>query len=161
MSGWVCPVHFAARPEKETDPTGWLNGLLEEIAGLSSWCELGKEKRGRTTVGLSGLDIEPAVRFIVSFLDSRPMENPRSDLDIGSTIKFACDDLRAYYSEAAVSQPGSPTGHEIAEWFWGQTLAAKMLLCLRPVLVASKDKSVQATGMRGVIPYDQMYRLEK
>jgi hypothetical protein len=84
-----------SRPSEDiADPSGYFAPLLEEMINLRVWYDLGKEKRGRTTVGVSGMEPETAARFVVSFLSDAPMENPRSDLSVPDALKLALARLR-------------------------------------------------------------------
>jgi hypothetical protein len=159
MEGWVCPVPMGLLSEEAPDPTGYLNGVLNEMNNLRDWYDLGKEKRGRTTVGVSGIEVEDAARFIVSFLDDAPMENPRSDLSVPDALKLALEDLRAYYFESAISQPGNASAREVAEWFWDETAAGKLFMALEPVLTASGDEKLHLLGERLLIPRAQFHKM--
>ena len=159
-SGWACPVDLRPRPQPLDDPTGHLTALLGEMRMLGKWYDLGREKRGRSTVGVSGLKPEQAARHIVSYLAGQPEENPRPGTPPATLLKLACEDLRAFYTEAAVSQPGSPTPQEVSEWFWGQTQAGWLFLALPAVLARIPDKATQMVGERMVVPYAQRHRLK-
>ena len=52
------------------------DALKREVRELRSWYDLALKKRGRTTVGVSGLNMEELVDFIGAFLDGIP-KNPR------------------------------------------------------------------------------------
>ncbi|MBT3435603.1 MAG: hypothetical protein HN435_17040 [Nitrospinaceae bacterium] len=158
LESWVCPVPMS-RPAEDADSTGYLDGLLEEMANLRTWYDLGKEKRGRTTVGVSGMEVEVAARFIVSFLSDSPMENPRADLSAPDVFKLALEDLRAYYFESAVSQPGNPGAREVAEWFWDETSAGNVFMALEPVLAASEDKIFRLLAERMLVPRAQFHKM--
>lgn len=158
-SGWVCPVDLSPKPKQLDDPTGHLNALLGEMRRLGQWYDLGRERHGRSTVGVSGLSPEQAARHIVSYLAEQPEGNTRPDLPPAATLKLACEDLRAFYTESAVSQPGNPTSREVSEWFWGQTQAGRLFLALPAVLARNQDKAIKMVGERMVVPYAQRHRL--
>ncbi len=158
MESWVCPVPMS-RPAEGADSTGYLAGLLEEMANLRTWYDLGKEKRGRTTVGVSGMEIEVAAKFIVSFLGDSPVENPRAELSVTDALKLSLEDLRAYYFESAVSQPGNPGAREVAEWFWDETSAGKIFMALEPILAASEDKTLRFLAERMLVPRAQFHKM--
>ncbi len=156
---WVCRVPMSRPAEAASDPTGYLGGVLSEMNNLGVWYDLGKEKRGRTTVGVSGIEVEAAARFIVSFLGDAPVENPRPDLSVFDALKLALEDLRAYYFESAVSQPGNASAGQVAEWFWDETSAGKLFMALEPVLAGSDDKKLRFLAERMLIPRRQFHKM--
>lgn len=160
-SGWVCPVDFSPKPRELEDPTGRLNALLEEMRRLGQWYDLGREKRGRSTASVSGLKPEEAAAYIASFLNGAPAPNPQPGLAPPAALKLAVEDLRAFYTESAVSQPGNPTPREVSDWFWGRTQGGRLLLDLRPALAASEDPALQQLADRAIVPYHQRHRLKK
>lgn len=153
--GMICTVSFAP-PDEDDDTTG--RALEREIGQLDPWFRLGLERRGRTTVGASGLEIETIARFIASFIDDTPMDNPRADLETGETLKLACEDLRAYYFEAAAVQPGQSglPSTALVDWFWNETAAGQALWALRPICLASDDKMMRAMGRYILVPRSQL-----
>ena len=65
---------------------------------------------------------------------SRPMQgaarktSPRDGVAFSRILKYALDDLLAWYREAATAQPGeTPSGGALAAWFWGETRASRLL----------------------------------
>ena len=58
-------------------------------------------------------------------------------------LVFACDDLRAYYLEAASAQPDQAAGVEIVDWFWDETAAARVLWALRSLCRDSTDPAMR------------------
>src|SRR5437868_10341009 len=60
---FACPVSF---PDKPAD--GDAAAMQREIAELSTWHELTKSRRGRTTFGVSGLTPSAAVRWLSDFM---------------------------------------------------------------------------------------------
>ncbi len=159
VEAWVCPVPMSRPAGEADDPTGYLSGVLDEMENLRTWYDLGKEKRGRTTVGVSGMELETAARFIVSFLGDSPMENPRTDISVPDALKLALEDLRAYYFESAISQPGDASAGEVAEWFWDETSAGKLFMALEPVLTGSEDKMLRFLAERMLVPRTQFHKM--
>ena len=150
--GWACPIPLAPLPAAEEDGLG--AALKHEITLLQPWYDLSVEKRGRTTVGASGLEIVAVGDFIAAFLNGGAPECPRDDLTIGETLKLAVEDLRAYYFESAAAQPGraQASGTDVREWFWKETVASKAFWALRPICAASDDSMMQAMANYILIP---------
>ncbi len=146
--GFACPVSFAA---EQTQNEGLAGAVRNEVAQLSSWYELALRRRGRTTVGVFGKSVDVAVGHVVSYLDGQP-EAPPSGMTAGTAVKRACDDIKAYYCEAAAAQPGNLSSRAIEQWFWGETAAARALLVIRDLCLASDDASLKPLGKLSLIP---------
>ena len=150
---WACPVNLT-RKETDLSTTAAMRAAVKkEMVELRSWYDLALKKQQRTTVGVSGLDMEQVVEFIGAFLDGIP-ENPRQDIAIDYSLNFAVDDLKSYYYEAAAAQPGdpAPTSSDLDGWFWEQTAAAKVLFAIKDRCLASEDKMLQLVGKLLLIP---------
>ena len=155
MEGLACPVPMS-RPLEHEDEDDLAMGLECELAQLDPWYDLSVEIRGRTTVGASGLDIREVARYVLAILDDPKTESPRPGLTRGDALKLACEDLRAYYMEAATAQPGGSTADERDEWFWNETAAGKAFLALKPICAASDDKMMRAMGNYILVPRAQL-----
>lgn len=60
MEGFACPVNFAKPSSTEHESTDPEEVLLAEMARLQPWYDLAQRRRGRTTVGLSGIPVRQA-----------------------------------------------------------------------------------------------------
>lgn len=150
----VCPVSLPTPP---TDDSPMQAALIEEIARLAPWYQLAVETRGRTTVGVSGLDIEAAARFAAGLLDDE-VENPKTELPLAESLKLACEDLKAYYMEAVTAQPGRTSSRAVSDWFWGETAAGTLFLKLQAVCAGHPDKGMRVLGRNFFVPRDQAHR---
>jgi hypothetical protein len=157
---WACPVNLSIEKANLSNTEQLREAFKREIILLRSWYDLAVKKRGRTTVGVSGLNLDVIGDFISTFLENRIPENPRRDLPLGLVLKLAVDDLKAYYFEAVTAQPGqgSPGSDRLADWFWGETVAAKALLTVKQSCLNSNDAMLQAVGTRLLIPMIQAHR---
>jgi len=142
FSGWACPINLA--------PTA-VDSLAAEIDRLATWHDRAVAAQGRTTVGVSGLDM-PAAGALVS-------EALNGTLPPAQELKEAIDDLRAYYLEAASAfpDPGSPATRK--KWLWEETKLAKAMLALQPRLAASDDQQHKILGNLTLIPASERHRL--
>ena len=150
--GFACPVNLS-RPKP--DPNGGRDvtrQLLDELAQLLPWHDLAVKRFGRSTVGISGLAIEDAVRYATAHLGETPPSSYDTQISVAEALKRACDDLKAFYYEAAAAQPGNPVGDEIQKWFWRQTTAGKLLLDLQEVCRKSADQGMQMLGRSLLVP---------
>jgi hypothetical protein len=150
----ACPVPYS-QTEDETAGTESLEAAFRrEIASLRPWYDMAVSKRKRTTVGLSGLQLEVLGSFIYAAAKGREPENPRKDLALSYMVKFAAEDLKAYYIEAITAQPGQEgaSGQKLQDWFWDETKAGEVLLELKQVCEASPDKLMNTIGHHFMVP---------
>ncbi len=157
MTGWSCPINLSDESPDPTDKQKLRAAFKREINRMQSWYDLALKRRGRTTFGLSGLAPEAVADFIGGFLDGAIPENPREDLPLAFALKLAVDDLKSYYFEAAEGEPGesTPGSAELSDWFWKQTVAARVLRAVKESCQSSDDQMLQITGTRLIIPVDQ------
>ena len=145
MTGWVCPVAF---PKPETEQS-LAEDLRRELQELRTWYDMGLERRGRTTVGGSGLGLEEVAHLLVALAEGATPANPRPELKLGETVRLAAEDLKAFYQEAATAQPGDSSAEALKVWFWGGTRAAEVLKRAYANGKRSTDQSLRS--MAGVL----------
>jgi hypothetical protein len=143
FEGWACPINLAPAQ---------MDSLAVEIDRLATWYDRAVATRGRTTVGVSGLDMRAAGALVTQALNGALPE--------AHALKQATDDLRAYYLEAssAFPEPGSAVARK--KWFWDETRLANALLALQPKLAASADQQHKILGNLTLIPAMERYRLK-
>ncbi|MBC8241612.1 MAG: hypothetical protein H8E30_14210 [Alphaproteobacteria bacterium] len=160
--GWFCPINLPPPPADMQAGGGFRAAMEAEIGGLTTWYDIALRERGRTTMGLSGMTIGEITAFICGFLDGEVPQNPNSGQSLGQSLKFAVEDLKAFYREAASAQPGQNTGKEMNDWFYGGTAAGKALYALWPIadkLAVDLDDSFMKTFANLLlIPAAQKYR---
>ena len=154
IEGMACPVSF----ERAVDAGDLGAALAREIDELAPWHDLAEKRRARTTTGLSGLPMDKAAQFVASYLNSAPAPN-LDGMSAGETLKIVCDDVRAYYYEAAAARPGNPDAEAILHWFWHDTAAGRAFLALQKICLASGDKSLQVLGGNSLVPRAIMHTL--
>lgn len=142
FSGWACPINLA--PSQ-------VDSLDAEIERLATWHDQAVVAQGRTTVGVSGLDMPTAGRLVTQALNDY--------LAPAQALKEAIDDLRAYYLEAASAFPGAGTPAARKKWFWEETKLAEALLALQPKLAASDDQQHKILANLTLIPASERHRL--
>jgi hypothetical protein len=138
----ACPVDFGDDND-ETDSDSLQNAFLREFVSMRSWYDMAVKKRQRTTVGISGIDLDFLGEFIYLCASGEKPENPGSEIEYASTLKLAVDDLRAYYSEGITAQPGQEevSIRSFNDWFWNETEAGKVLLVLLDTVEKSSDEN--------------------
>jgi hypothetical protein len=150
----ACPVNFARADEDLSETEKLCAAFKKEMVSMRPWYDMAIKKRGRTTVGVSGLDLDTIADFICSFLEGSVPENLRDDISLPFTLNLVTDDLKAYYYESITAQPGqeSPSSKVLFDWFWGETLAAQALLAIREASSKSKDGLMKLVGKGLIIP---------
>ena len=146
---FACPVSFAPAQTGVDDPAA---AMRREIAQLAPWYELALKRRGRTSVGVSGLGMNEAAAFAASYAGDTPAAPYAADLSPGVALKRVCDDLKAYHYEAVAAQPGNLSPKEIDRWFWFETATAKVFLAIRDACLKSDDKSLEPLGRLTLVP---------
>lgn len=155
MEGWVCPMPVRPAATTADDPAAT---VLAEIASLRQWQDLFQERRGRTTVGVCPMSLEDIGRYLATMLADGEPGPTDGDLTPARILKLGSEDLKAFYSEAAIAIPGNKGSAEIADWFWGETEAGRTLLGLKPICIDSDDKKLQAVGKIVLVPRNQAHR---
>jgi hypothetical protein len=157
--GAACPVNFSRPPPTGEGQHALAHALAQEIAQLQPWHDLALRRRGGGTSGLSGLTPEAAGAFIVAFLGAREPQNYRPEQALGLSLKHACDDLRAFYEEAATAQPGELSAEELENWYYFGTVAGEVLRELRRVCVNSDDKSIRLFAELTLLPRGVVHKV--
>jgi hypothetical protein len=142
FSGWACPINLAPAQ---------VDSLAAEIERLATWYDRAVAMQGRTTVGVSGLDMPSAGALVTKALDGA--------LPAAQALKEAIDDLRAYYLEAASAFPDPGTSATRKKWFWDETRLARAMLALQPKLAASEDQQHKILANLTMIPATERHRL--
>lgn len=146
-AGQVCPIRYA--DDRENADIG--TAFLREVEALQPWHDLARERRGRTTVGLSGLSASSAAAVVASFLEGSAV-SCFDGLSAGATLKLVCEDLRAYYYEAAAARPGTPDADAIQNWFWRDTAAGQVFLDIYRSCLGHPDKSLKMLCATSLVP---------
>ncbi len=151
-----CPVNYSDYYKEVDEADSRQKAFNTEIAGMRSWYDMAVSKRNRTTVGVSGIDIEKLGDFLYSFVKGGQPENPRDDISLAYTLKFAVEDLKSYYVEGITAQPGQAgvSSQKLSDWFWDETVAGKVLLDVKKVCEKSEDRMMSMIGSHFLVPGD-------
>lgn len=149
---WACPVSFA--PPKVDAPQTFKARLEAELVQMKPWHEAWKRRKGTSSVGAAGIDIETLAAFIGAFADGEDVTAPVPGADAANGLKLALNDLMTFYQEAANAQPGAAGGsRQVSDWFWSETVAGETLLQARKVGMTSDDKRLAAVAGRLILPH--------
>ena len=153
---WACPIDLGAPATDATEAEKLQAAFTGEVAKMRSWYDLAVKERGRTTTGTSGLEPEAAAAFVAAFLDQGVPANPVDETPPALLLKLAAEDVKAYYFEAVTAQPGGAADSEtLAEWFWGETTAGKMLSAVKQACMEKDDGMVNTIGAMMLVPMEQ------
>lgn len=153
FTGMSCPIDL---PQPSSVEHGIVEDLLQEIQQVAPWYDLAVSQRGRTTVGISELNMEQAGRFLAGYIVDETTPAPRSDLTTGRLLKFVCEDLKAYYSEAASAQPGMSASIAVEHWLFNETVLGGLLWQLRDTRTEHEDDETSYLARRSLIPDRQI-----
>ena len=106
----------------------------------------------RTTVGLSGLPIGECARYVADWLRGRAPPSPREEFSAPLILRFAVDDVKAYWLEAAAAGAAKPSSRQLGDWFWNETAAGAAIYALRAALQESEDERLRLIVSNFMVP---------
>ncbi len=147
---WSCPLPLPP-PETGDDRR---QRLRRELSALRPWYELARTRRGRTTFGASGLELEGVAELLLGFIEDA------GRLSLGGAaimqLKHATEDLKAFYLEAACAQPSQaqrePSPSALSGWLWGETEAGQLLRAVGALARSSQNGLLRVLGERALVP---------
>jgi hypothetical protein len=115
-----------------------------ELTSLRGYYDRFVERQGRTAVGLAGVPstrLRGLVRLLERYLAGEQLEPPERppEVPLLQYLRYACDDLKAFYREAYLEQHPTAEGPELEAWFWQQTALGGLMIRVRDALVATDD----------------------
>ena len=151
----ACPVSFPSSFKAKTDIEKLLAAFRSEVAEFRSWYDLGLEKRGYSAVAYFAPD--DACELLSGFVLGEPLEFPASISSPAEALRLAAQDLKAFYFEAVMFQPGAALPDETAfnHWFWHKTAAGNVLRLIKETCLAATDEQLRMTGGMLLVPLDQ------
>ena len=155
MTGMACPIRFDQPASSEETVAA---AVQRETRELRPWYERALQRRQRTTFGSSGLAIEDVAEFLSRWMHDMPPPSPRAGSTPEALLKLAAEDLKVFYFEALAGQPEPMSGRQAADWFWGETSAAKLFVALRERCIADTDPVRKLIGQNLLVPREQWSR---
>jgi hypothetical protein len=128
--------------------------IAEAKAVLPIWHKA-QSRFNKTSFGISGFPPEAAIEFIDRYLSPNPMPNPKGMAPV-SRARFAIDDIKVFYFEAALANGGRPSSYQLNDWFWKQTLAGKMILDFQNATRLADDKNLRMIA-GSLVPAERTY----
>lgn len=123
-----CPVSFARAPVVDGR---WATRLVAEMRQLAPWYDLSRSRRGRTTVGLAKLPVQDCAARLAAVLEAGSV----AGMDLGA-MKYATEDLKAWYREAMTAQPGRYDAAAIERMLWHETELGQAIRALAALMAA-------------------------
>jgi hypothetical protein len=146
---WRPPQLRAATPQS---PEAIPALLEDEILLLQSAHERWIAAHRRTTVGLSGLVIRDSGRYVARWLRGNSPPSPREGFSGPLMLRFAIDDLKAFYLEAAAAGGAQPSSRQLGDWFWNDTAAGAAVHALRVAHLMSEDERLKLLAANFLVP---------
>lgn len=159
QEGDACPVNFGRAP-RSSGEHALAGALVEEIAQLRPWHDLAVLRRGGTSAGLAGMTPERSAEVLLYYLDGHDPANAGEGRSIAEALKFACDNLRAFYEEAVSAQPGALSPDAIEQWFYLQTVAGEVIHEVRRSALAGGDATLRVLADLLLLPRSIVHRPE-
>jgi hypothetical protein len=147
---WSAPkVPALASPP--TTPEAWERAFANELQALMPAWRRASAAFGRTTTGLSFQSPDAWPSFVAGFL-SGGLPTVEGHDTAALALRFLCDDIKAFYGEAAQVDGPAPSSQQVDAWFWNGTAAGALLRALRLVAMESENNALKTVGGRFFVP---------
>jgi len=142
-----------AKPDLDGASAARLAAALEdESERVEAAYRRAAKKRERTIVGLSGLSVGEAGRYMAGWLRGQTPESTNAEMSAPLALRFAVDDLKAAYIEAALSGSAKPSSKQLGDWLWNDTAAGAAIFALRSMYLTSDDERLKAIAGLFLVP---------
>jgi hypothetical protein len=141
------PAAVAAGP-----PDTLASRLEAEVLLLQGAHQRWIEQHRRTTVGASELPAVDIARYVADWLGGKAPDSPREGFSAPLLLRFAIDDLKAYYLEAGAAGRASPSSRQVGDWFWNETAAGAAIHTVREMHLASEDERLKLIAGNFIVP---------
>lgn len=143
---WACAIELPAPEVSELEAS-----LRREIDLLMPRYVEVRERRGRSTFGMSGASVDEMdrlVSFAVAVADGSGFnEVPAAALGpkwihpMPMLVRFVVEDLRAFYQEAVTSDNGSgpPSQHDMHSWIFEETALGRLVKQIAQLITDDDD----------------------
>jgi hypothetical protein len=151
-AAWSCALPLPPLEPAETPAEARKQAVLLEVGLLSPWYAESVRRRGRTTFQLSGLRPEQAPEIAAYLADTAAGLEPEPPAGLRDpmpqAIRSMADDLKAYYTEAVLEQPGAPPpgGVRMSRWLYHETRLGRVLYDLRDRFAEDLRARTEANG---------------
>lgn len=146
-------------PRSQPDNT-WVAPLQAEYASVSDECDALKDKyqefstqRGRSSVGVAKLPIEQLSELVDYVFKHKEFKSVRTDISARLMFRLALDDLKMYYTEAALATQSKPSNHQLDQWLWQHTFFGNQMNILRTQLMHSDNEKAKDLATKFIVPH--------
>ena len=147
-----CPINFARPPERLEGSEAIAASLKAEIGRLTPWYDRHVNAEGRTSFGSSTLPLADIVTIISSMFNEQLPAPPVPAMSLAEGLRLAVEDLKAFYTEAMMAQPGASPNDALIHWFWNNTAAGRILLDMKEICLQSGDEELQLFSNVFLVP---------
>ena len=164
MEGWACPVNFASPADDLSDAEIVERALNQEIALLKPWYDEAVKAFRRSAFGVSGKTPEEIAGVVANFVTDpegtpEPIQGEKKIIG----LKRCIDDLRYFYSEAAIARPDARISDlAVNNWLWGETTLGKVIVAIRDQLMdeadATENAGLKRLATSAFVPSHQRFR---
>jgi len=126
--------------------------LEAEIALLAEPHRRFVEQHGRSAVALSGLPIGDCGRYVAGWLCGLAPPSPREGFSAPLLLRFAVDDVKAYFLEAAAAGPAHPSSRQLGDWLWNDSAAGAAIHRLRAKYMTAEDERLKLIAGNFMVP---------
>ena len=92
------------------------------------------------------MPVEDCVREIHSYSSPDQLDAQSDAAALVDKLRWAADDLKAYYAAPVTAQPGGASQRDIEGWFWSQTTAGSLIKTLRTACQESETSAITNLG---------------
>ena len=106
---------------------------------------------GRTAVGVTRVDqrrFRGLVRLLEAYAEDREIDAPEwnKEVSVPQFVRWASDDLKAFYLEARMQQVPAASFQELNAWLWTETALSNLLRAVRDRMRAQGDPKLDAVA---------------
>jgi hypothetical protein len=148
--GWRAPFDHAAPGDGSAATLA--SELETEIELLQGAHDRWFTQHGRSTIGPSGLSIADCGRLVAGQVRGEALASPRASFSPPLMLRFAVDDLKAYYLEAGAAGAAKPSSRQLGDWFWNATAAGAALHAIRAACLGSTDDRLKLIAGNFMVP---------
>ena len=130
------------------------HSVADELAQVAGMHAEFLDTVGRSTAGISGVSLSEAARLIDGFESGYRPEDATWNMSAMLRYRFAADDLKAHYLEAATRGRVDASSRQLQTWLWNHTLLGRKLKAFAEASVDCGDKRRETVGGRFLVPRD-------
>lgn len=145
-------------PRNENDPawqppqTGNCDNVAAEVEALQAAHRHLVSRTGRTSTGVAKVPVNDCAILIDSYRHTPPAHSVREDISPYLMARYAIDDVKSFYIEAALSE-GHPSSTQVHDWFWTQTCLGNTLSQLRQQWMNASEPKLKNLGEKFIVPH--------